>query len=679
MPGAINPSTISSIVRYLQNIALTLNIPVNNNPEKLQEIVDAIDNFFNKIIEYIPVVPDFDVRVRLILLSFIIPLLIDFLLVWFVGSLFSNVMHIFDVIVFGMLFYEIPYLAFSKGKAGVDTYVIFPVAAIFIGFRIFIWIINLKKRRQKDNLVYIVDKIKDYYMKEVIPCTYSDLTDEKIQDMLEEHSDNLVINEIFPTCGNMSVLLVLLALFVVLFCYGLGVFTPGVNLDDFMQISIMIVAIIFIIILLIIIIMIIFPCCHRPFVKFRGFIRRYGLKIGLLILDFLYIPIATSILENLSYKKDPCGNGQLLYFESAMGNIFDALLDRNVTCIPCSDPSIDHSIRYGKFSPHLQYTSQIWGANGPMILYSIIIFVFGLPICWTYLILQNKAIAWSIPSFGKTSALKWSSLIDKIHSPGLFLFYAYKYNIFFWGIVIPIFKFVIVILTEVDDVWGGTSYLIMLSYLGFSISNIVVQPYGYVFNNVLDSLMAIANTLVTLVPLCAFYNKYIPNWFSIPLTVIIVVFPIIALPYTIFCKRKKVVENELEPGMTFDEDGKVVPMPNILLTVDFVDLMAIWQLEEFKNSNKIFDIQEFSGDQENPEFYSDEPIEIYRDILYTRMTEMYEVIDKLMDATTTEDLLFILNIITVIGASCTGWFFGTVVGQATVEKDISDLYPACFT
>lgn len=756
MPTIINPSTLSSIIKYMQSISLTLGIPANKLPDKLTKFANSINNFFNKIWDYIPHLPDFDVRVRVVLLSFAIPALLDLLFTWFTSTLLENIFHLFDIAASFAFLFEIAYVVMSKGKTTIGVFIVIPLCIIYGIIRLII-IIRKYKLSSKDSepLTSIVDRIKNFYMKGIIPGINSDHTEEEMSAMLEKYNESYVFKIVKPSFLNIGFILISMTLLSLIIAYSFDAF-GHLDVKPFIRISLTIICGLLLIILLIVLFMIVFPCLRSPFVSFRKFVRRYGVKLLLLIIDFLYIPIGTTILENFRYEPNNCGDGFYRSYSIDTSSYLDFFLDHNTVCQPCSIVSnitnatlnlfdastsifygempnyynefnsscsaacFNNIIYYSTSSPHLQLNHDILPTILPLIVFSFLVIIIGQPVLTLYVVLHNKSIAWSIPIFGKTAEIKWSTLVSKLSTTGLFNFYMFKYNWGGWAIFTSIQKLVFVVLTEIAErVNLSITYAILVLYVFVFILYLSVKPFTFVFNNVLEIILSFGNAALTLVPICSIYGKKVPSFFSIPISVVICILPIIAIPYA-FC-RKSEIEPEPDPGTTYDDEGKVVEptIPNQPVYLHLIDLMAIWQVVDLeKNSTTIYpasyddnDDIKLDNQNENPQSYdynnnyynnnnvynnnydnnynnnynnnyymqnsnNDEEmaendyIIIGRDDLLSKVNDMYQLIDTVCDATTTTDILSMIKIAVIISAACSGWFFGAIIGRRILYNNL---------
>ena len=686
MPTIINPSTLSSIIRYIQSIALTLGIPSNDIPDKLYTFVNSINNFFTKVLEYIPTIPDFDVRIRIFILAFGLPTICDLIFMWINEDLVNNIFHIVDIAGLFCLFFQIGIVVFSTEKSFISTYICFPICIVYFIARITTAIYKCRKRKPKAPLLHIVDQLKNYYMKNIIPGIVNELTEEDVENIFNPYNKSFTFKPVEPSVINISFILVVMA---GLSCVIAAVFNgfSEVKIMLFIRIAVSVVCGIFLIFLIIVLLMIIIPKLRGPFISLRKFLRRYGVKVLMLIIDFLYIPIARAILENFNYFKNNCSDGFYRSFIIDETNFFDFLMDHNTTCEVCNSNSVSscinactsNSVYYSTYSPHLEFINDVLVTTGPIILISFIFVIIGFPILTILVVSHNREIAWSLPVFGRTPEAKWVTIITKLSTPGIFYFYMYKYDISYWALFSPIVKLLAVIFTEMAERLNNQlSYILLIMYLSVFILYIIIKPFIYSFNNVLEIIMAFSNMSLTLVPICSSYGKNVPSWFSIPLSIIACVLPIIAVPYTL-C-RKSDLEPEMDPGMAIDEDGNYVEpiVPNQEIHLEMIDLMAIWQIVEIQTNKKIHgksDSDEVQSSTNESDSYSifyvdDDYISIGRDDLLKAVHDMYSHIDVICDATTTFRIIDMLKFYVLVSTACSGWFFGSIFGKMQVFSNL---------
>lgn len=604
MGGILNPSTLQSIVRYIQGLAITLKISVNNLPDNFQKFINAISDFFLNVWRYLPEIPDFDVRFSLIVLTFAIPVLLDFLCTWIVGDLLHNFLHLVDIVASFALFYNIAYLVMTQSKP-ISTILILVLCLIYLLIRGIILIINQIKKYQHNievedlSLQTIITNIEKYYMKDIIPGIMVDYSEDDLENQIYEFNKHFVYHLIQPNAVNVTLLILIFLGIAVIILYLFGLFTP-VLLPEFVRYSMVCVLIIFEIILFAVFLMIICEPLRESFLIIRNFVRRYGVKFVLLIMDFIYIPVGESIISNLKYSKSTCPVGSYQYANISLNQSLTFFINHETSCMPCtshydvcSSYCNSNNYLYSVLSPHLRLIQDILPTTMPNIAFGFIFVIIGLPLLTFTTILRTRSIVCQIPAFGRTLAIKWNCIVNKLNSPGLFSFYMYKYDLYLWSVLVSVQKLLLLILSQVTELVNqNVIYAISMIYLLFFILYIALRPFQYFFNNILEIIMAFCNCIMTLVPILSLYGKTFPSWLSIPLSVVACVLPIIAVPYSLL--RKTDLHGKEDDGINLlDEELD----PCRIIELKMIDLMTIWQIQAEKEFNPDFDPDNSSENQ----------------------------------------------------------------------------------
>ncbi|EAY01814.1 hypothetical protein TVAG_273250 [Trichomonas vaginalis G3] len=686
-----NPSTISSIVRHFQGIGITLSPGWLKIPEKLQKFEDAIISFFDQLWEVIPRLKDFDVSVNFVFVTVMIPIILDLFLIWTAqDELLPNLIHLLDM-VFAIAFgFQVGYLCFNTSRVKWETYFLIIISVLWFAIRIYRLI--KKHRHSKPEIADIVEEIRKYYMKDILPGTESSLTEETLYDLCEQYDTSIMLEPIAPNWLNMIFLLIILAASLAAFLAGCGVYAKG-KLNIFFKVVAAGIGLIVFLINLFVFIMIVIPCCRAPFIKVRLFVKKYSLYIYILCLDFLYIPVCNRFLDLFSFDDFSCPVGQYYPIRTNVTSYLTSLTTGfiNFTCSPCSDPITgicsslcDGSKRhYNILSPQITVNRDILGKAGPSVVYGCLCIIIGIPLCWIYLIHHNKSIMWRIPAFGESPLSKWFYLTNHLTTSGKNLFYMYTPKTCNWGILVMCSKFIFVIITMISErvnkkvIWASLGgYIILL------LGNWFAQPYMRRFNNVLDTMIYGAQSLLTLVPICALFGKIVPNWFSIPLSIIISILPLFSILVVLICKPKAISGEEYDPWACYDEDGNKVEgiIEDRTLHVPQVHFMTIWQLQEFRSlkiqemrmqnyDEAIIKAQEEDMEMEDPELGDSDVVEVSSLVLKEKITEMEAKIDQICDATSTKQLIIISNVVSLIGCLVMGYFFGSTFGEYILKNN----------
>jgi hypothetical protein len=652
---------------------------------KLGGFAEGMANFFNRVFDYIPYFPNLDVRLRFVILAWTIPAIFTLLLLWFTRSALGNLLTIALFFCNFCFFYEVAFNVYA-GRAEVATYVLLPLAILGWGGIIFYEVLQWLKRRQIEisNLEYIIDRVVDVYI-DVFPNRQDPMPKEEIEKMLDDRPESIISHPVEPSLFNMGVCGTLFLGCILMLLYSTGVIVPEKDrLNIVLEWILNVIVILLMLLIVWVVVMILLPSKREGFVETRNSIRRLMLRIILLILDCLYIPICQAMIDVCYVKSRECPVGEYLNWDHVGGEGFWAsLYDRNVTCDAClgypanwtSDLFEMCNTRcnglkelHNNFSQQLIFGRDVMGMTGPMMIYAALVVVIGQPIWWSFLISGNRDIACAIPCYGENSEEKWAWLTEKLESPGLILIYQYQLKHWYWGILFPITKILCVILAQVTEfTTGAVSWSLLFVYLAILLLNVFAMPYRFKFNNILDIGMSGSNVLLTILSLVNFYNDKFPQSIMTPLTVILVVLPLLALVYGFLRKPQGL----REPGaiQAFDEDGN----PQQTIVDNWTEekpltwLLPIWSTAE----NERQDAENVTELVEDiiPKVV-DQNITITSDFVKGPLRECQKMIDSIADGYSTGFVTKVLRYSMIFAFAAAGWFFGGVAGTRDFSHDI---------
>lgn len=682
-----NPSTISSLVRHFQSIGVTLSPAWLKIPEKLMDFEDAIDSFFDELYTYIPRYDDFDISVHFICVTVIIPILIDVFLVFTTrDELIKDVIHLLDM-AFALSFgFEVGYLVMNTRIIKWHVYVFLIAPILWFGHKIYR---NIKKHRSgRPQIEDVIESIRRYYMKDLLPGTTSELDEKGLYFLLEQYDKSIILEPIKPNWFNMIYLVFFMLGFFFCFLIGCGAF-PSINLFVFFKVIIAGLSLILFIIHLFVFLMIVVPCFQQPFVKIRVFIKRYALYIFLLLFDFLYIPVCNMFLDLFSFDDFSCPKGEYFPNKDNITSYLSVLTlpKVNFTCAPCITPITgkctslcNGAVRhYNILSPQITVESDIMKKAGPSVIYGVLFIIIGIPVCWVYLVFHNRSIIYSIPGFGDTILSKWFYLTNHLTTSGKNLFYMYRPDMCNWSIFIMCTKFFFVIITMVSErVNNQVIWVSLIGYIALFIANWIIQPYMRRFNNALDTTIYFAQALLILVPICALFDKVVPNWFSIPLSIAVSILPLFSILFVLLFKPKAISGEEYDPWACYDVDGNKVEgiIEDHIISVPSVHFLTIWQLQEYSDL-KIQDMEmsdradneDKSLDNIDTEQGDTDVIKVSSLQLKLKIKDMEAKIDQICDATSTKELLHISSVVSLIACAVAGYYFGAVFGEYVLHDD----------
>jgi hypothetical protein len=677
MPAAINPSTFTSLVRFLQNIGLILGMDSNKLDGDLEKFAKGLASFANRVFDYLPYFPDMDVRIRLIAVVFVIPLAADVLFIWFSHHSLVNLAHLLAIAGVFLLFYESSALGFADGTAVAGSYAILPISIVMIAGVIAYELWSRKRGEavgDENDIRWYVDQIASFFTKPFIPNTECQYTKEELMALIASKNKSLLVKPARPNVVNMTVIgvIALGLLFVIL--YAAGVLTPdGASSNPVFKWGLISIGILFFIILIIVTIMLFVADFRETFVSIRKTLRRLLLKIILLILDCLYIPICQAIMDSLTSVRMGCPAGEYLNWERLAPTYFEQFMDENVSCFACANETLSgacvaacsgSTVWHSNFSQQLTLNGDVLGVGGPALIWAGLGIVIGMPILWLYLIIKNRDIAWSIPVFGETSVDKWTKLSEQLNSPGVFLFYQYMGDRWYWGMVLPVTKIIAVVLTEISNrVNQGVAYLLFISYAAVMALTLYFRPYRFAVNNWLDILMAGSSMLLTIVPICSFHSAVFPAWLLTPFTIVMCVGPLLAIPYS-FIRKDPMDHHDVTKAV--DDEGNDVEAiaEDMEDDVDIVQFLSIWAMGEVEENAIIGD-----GESTLP-IMQNEKVHIHVQEVQEAYHEMYALIDEVCDAETTLQLTSVLKIAVLISTAAAGFFFGGVAGQRRIVEEL---------
>jgi hypothetical protein len=654
---------------------------------KLGEFAKALSDFFNRVFEYIPYFPDLDVRVRFVILSWAVPTIFTILFLWFTRSAVANLLTVVLYICNFCFFYEVAYVSYGD-NADAGTYSLIPLSILgWIGIGIYEFFQWKTHREIKANPIeYIVDCYVNYFVDGVMPNRHNEgKTLEDLEAMLDARRESLVTHPAEPTIFNLGTCGVLFVGCIFILLYSTGpLVAPQDRVNIVIEWFINVICILMMLGIIAVAVMILVPAAREPFVEIRISIRRFLLKVMLLILDCLYVPICQAMIDVCYGGRWKCPVGQYLNWDHVGGEGFwDSLYDRNVTCdacegfpnnwtedlfATCNVKCNGYSELHNNISTHLLFNRDVMGMTGPLMVYAGLAVVIGQPVWWAYLISGNKDIAWTIPCYGETSEQKWAWLSEKLVSPGVFLFYQFRHNRTWWGWLLPITKILTVILAQIAEfTTGAVSWAVLVLYIAILALNIKFWPYRFKVNNIFDVATTAANVVLTILALAAFHSSNFPDGVMTPITIIVVVLPLLALGYG-FVRKVETVE---QPGavQAFDEEGN--PTESIVsewsVQKDLIWLLPIWNSETTEEQ-----VQEKSSELVESVVApaTAEEITITSEFVNGNLVDCQTRIDNMCDAYSTNHVVSMLRIASAIACICAGWFFGGVSGTRLASKDI---------
>ncbi|KAK8837718.1 hypothetical protein M9Y10_036253 [Tritrichomonas musculus] len=545
--GASWGSVLSTLVSYLQKLGLTVSLDGLNIPPKLKEVLVSIYLFYEKIQNAIPQLPDFDLRSQLMVLALAIPFLLDVLLVWFINPIGVTMTHVLDLIAFGVGTYFIT--SSIIGSWSLFNISIIAICVVFIALRIIF--LFLTKQKDDFELYVLVDEICNYYMQGILPSKKCELSFKDLNISIHKFSQ---IIEIAPPKANLLVsyafLFVSFAFFFLSF-WCLDAFPIPYDFPEIITLLLPIFGIPLGVIFFVIYVLRLFHCGRYFLTLVKQFIRRWGLRILMMVLDLLYIPILTVLITMITPTYISCPKDEYLYYQVKDTDIpWFPFINHTASCRPC----IDHELRSNfcdkkcsgmgelrmKQAPDLLFVNDIIIMTGGLILYTIVIVMLGLPWLWYYITKRNHKYIDRINVYGKTEEIKYGAIIHRLNSTGVFLFQDYKSKFAIWSVVLLGLKFVLMVLTVCQEIFSNNLIYVYPVYYGFTFGiHVYLKPYLYPFNTFFESSMEFMEAIFSIFAIITYSGVNIPEAVSFPISILMLIFPVFSVLFILCCEGKE--------------------------------------------------------------------------------------------------------------------------------------------
>ena len=542
-------SAVVSFFSYFQNISVNIKLPHINFPPWFLTILKGVNDFISIIQYYILQIPPFDMRTRLILMSVIIPLFLDIFFIWFVQPLFKTLLNVLDTLCVFAFFGLCAY-----GNIVHWSRAVIILVCAFGLYLIIRLIFVFKKREQKYKLSQLGQDICHHYMHGLIPGIKDDYSIDDLNNIIHRFSK---IVEIRPSPHVLYITVIFFSISAVTFLisfYFFGIY-PFLRPPFSKQLNLLL-AVIFILIGLtffIIFTLRLFQCGRKFILRVKQFCKRWGLRILMLFFDVLYIPIVSGLIDHINVEKySPCPEGQYLYeVPDRYGGTFSLLIEHETKCLTCNFMSnssfysrcVDACKGEPKWrpvcDPTLEFMRDIVKYSSGFLLWGFVFVVFGIPLLWFYVIQRNRKFAFIINVYGNEPSIKWLKIVNRMKTTGIFLFVNYKYNNSRWSVLYLMVKFLVMILATIASrFYKYLSLSLSVIYFVIFICVVIIKPYLYFVNNLLDSVLYFTQFLFSLNSSLAIFNVHVPLLVSSILSSIIVVVPFIAIIFLLFFRRR---------------------------------------------------------------------------------------------------------------------------------------------
>ena len=554
--GAVSYSSIIvTIFSYVQRLGVTSNLPGIKIPESIQNVLIVCVNFFNTIEAAFPDVPDFDFRSQLVLLAVGVPVLLDIIFVWFISPFYDVVLHVLDLLGVGCFFYCIVTGIIIGFDSVTITWSV--VSLIYIISRIVLIIYN--RNKSTDELFDLVKNICTFFMSYIIPQSEKQISFRELKAKIAKFSKLI---EIVPekTVYWKSLILLIFSLILIIggfACLGLF-FDPG-QIPDIVRLILPIFLFPLGFIFWINFMLKMFSWGRKFIVLLKQFIKRWGLRILMLVLDILYTPIIQCLVYHMTPSYQGCQEGFYLFYKRTGEDLFDPFINKTVECLPCARQltgvcvemcSGEKQLRM-KSSPALVFTEDVFQIMGGVIIYTFVIVMIGIPLIWYFLVKRNSGFVKHINVYGSTSQVKWMALTNRMHTTGIFIFEDFKMERCYWCVFLLIMKLIQMLIEVMSEVvYEPLVILLPIYYLFSVVITSYFRPYIHLFNNLFEIILEVVNFIFSIVAVASYYGFEIPDSWTIPLSVLLLGLPIVSLFFLLCFDDDKGTKND-EADPTF--------------------------------------------------------------------------------------------------------------------------------
>ena len=544
-------SAIVQIFNYMQNMGATVNLPKFNIPEEVSNVITIFTRFLHAILNFIPGLPPIDVRAQLAILSLGVPLFLDIIFVWFVNPFFQVLSHLLDLVIlflFSMSVTQGIIISWSFGK-----YLCIGLSLVYLILRITVLCIKNQKITHT-NLNTCVKDICKVWMTCVIPGVKTEKSFKTVRKEIQNFSKLAQYKAKTPSSFSIVVK--------VLFCLALlilGILSLNPERFNFIGIISQFLPYIFFIFLFLMVLYLLlsfFECGRNFIIKLKHFANHWGLRLLMLFLDLLYIPILTNMVTLVTPEEFTCGEGFYLQYQKVplptdsvidkslflfvnhtyeCRQCYPALASYRPECITACSGAKEWRI-LGVLN--LRIVEDVLAVCGGILLFTIFAFLIGIPVLWRVIIRRNRSAVKRINIYGNSFDRKWKAIVHRLNSTGIFLFSIYNLNASNWSILLFIIKLLVMAITTVSGRINTNAYWALpILYIMCFISTIVIKPFIYRSNQILNIILYLFNFIYSLLPLISYFGYEIPSKVTLIISLVLVVIPIISMVSMLFCKH----------------------------------------------------------------------------------------------------------------------------------------------
>jgi hypothetical protein len=439
---------------------------------------------------------------------------------------------------------------------------------------------------------------------------------------------------------------------------------------------------------------------RKLLVKMKKILRRVSVRVAFEGLNFLYLPIISSVIDLLFPTRETCSVGEYMQYTYDPNSTWAMFVNRSYVCTVCGNLTeldslcgsqcVPNDVWRLRISPGLLFKEDVVFQIGPLILYAFGAAIVGVPILTLLMASQNRDLISQVIIFGNNIQEKWDNLLEKIRSTGVYIFEDYEYEFWYWGVVDQIAKVGISIITIFKDKLSDyVIYGLPIIFLFLSFFVWIKGPYRMRFNNILEGWCYFLLGCFCIIPIISAHGMVISEKDMVVSMVGFLLAPFVSLVGCFGYKGKILGRNditwdiddfvkvikplEIEQVRLEDDDGNVqyklickefstveeeMALQKACETVEinFAQIRCIAREEEMVKWKAKY-VVPYEDDLE------DRSIE-YRPffgILAVESRKIYKQVDRAIDIATTDLVARALSIGVIIGCGGFGFFLGSLL------------------
>jgi hypothetical protein len=551
-------AAVQSLIGYFQNMGCTIslpNIPIDDN---IKAVLLFASRFVEVLTKYLPGVPNFDLRCQLIILGIGLPLIIDILVTGYFQKPLQSCFHVLDLVAAMVVAIFVSMGTISGSYSALK--IVLVIVGIYVVIRVIVGCRMRAKRLDGSISFYeLVSDVCRFYCGRLVPDAVEEdwgmhevTNKQALEREIQKYSPVVAVaSKKCETFRSLGYLLAAVAILVVtLLVQGI---IPGLDMGAGMRVFWPYVGWPLVFILLVVFFLGLCQCGRNLLQRIGDFIGHWGLRILMLVLESLYIPILTALVS-LAIPKNAaiCPQGEFpMYVNGTNADSLRMFIARETECFPCdlTSGNVTNAAACGALCAgaaawrnaadlHLSYNSDIFRPGIVVMIFVVVGIMVGIPALFYSVISTNTRFLLRINVFGTEVETKWVSLLNRLHSPGIFLFASYKRQYCKWQIVSIAEKFIVMLVTTIAAfVVGQLAFGLPVIYLAVGGFIAIKRPYVRGVNSFCDALLFFMNAFLAIVPILGLMGATIPQRVLGPVSLALVIVPVLLTIFLLLCSK----------------------------------------------------------------------------------------------------------------------------------------------